>query len=94
MVLTVAFDYGGHAELMSAVRAARAAGGPITQDAIARNLYLPGAPTGRSPGAHERRAAGLELLVVAERRRHDPLLRRSWPDFDADELDVALALVQ
>jgi len=40
MVLTVAFDYGGHAELMSAVRAARAAGGAITQDAIARNLQL------------------------------------------------------
>ncbi len=77
MVLTVAFDYGGHAELMSAVRAARAAGGRDHAGRDRPQPVPPGAPTGRSPGAHERRAAGLELLVVAERRRHHPLLRRS-----------------
>ena len=44
MVLTVAFDYGGRAELMAAVRAARAAGGAITPEAIDAHLYLPELP--------------------------------------------------
>jgi undecaprenyl diphosphate synthase len=94
MVLTVAFDYGGHAELMSAVRAARATGGPITEDAIARNLYLPDLPP-------------VDLLVrtSGEQRVSNFLLWQCngakvyfsdapWPDFDAAELDAALALVR
>ena len=76
MVLTVAFDYGGHAELMSAVRAARAAEGAITQDAIARNLYLPELPPVdvlvRTSG--EQRVSNFLLWQSAGAT--DPLLRR------------------
>src|SRR5690242_16782954 len=41
MVLTVAFDYGGRAEILHAVREARAAGGPLTVASIGAHLYLP-----------------------------------------------------
>jgi undecaprenyl diphosphate synthase len=94
MVLTVAFDYGGHAELMSAVRAARAAGGAITQDAIARNLYLPELPPVdlliRTSG--EQRVSNFLLWQSAGATIH--FSDAAWPDFDADELDAALKLVR
>jgi len=44
MVLTVAFDYGGRAELMDAVRAARADDGQVTPEGIQRHLYDPDLP--------------------------------------------------
>ena len=44
MVLTVAFDYGGRAELMSAVSAARAGGALVTPERIDANLYLSDLP--------------------------------------------------
>jgi undecaprenyl diphosphate synthase len=94
MVLTVAFDYGGHAELMSAVRAARATGGPITQEAIAANLYLPELPPVdllvRTSG--EQRVSNFLLWQSAGATIH--FSDAPWPDFDADELDAALKLVQ
>ena len=94
MVLTVAFDYGGHAELMSAVRSARAAGGAITQDAIARNLYLPELPPVdllvRTSG--EQRVSNFLLWQSAGATIH--FSDAAWPDFDADELDAALKLVR
>ena len=93
MVLTVAFDYGGRAELVSAVRAARAAGTPLTPAAIGDHLYLPELPP-------------VDVLVrtSGERRLSNFLLWQSagaavsfastpWPDFGESELDAALALV-
>jgi len=93
MVLTVAFDYGGRAELMSAVRAARASSEPITPETIASHLYLPELPTVdvlvRTSG--ERRVSNFLLWQSAGARIH--FSEAPWPDFDANELDAALALV-
>jgi undecaprenyl diphosphate synthase len=94
MVLTVAFDYGGRAELMSAVRAVRASGAPITPDAIDRHLYLPELPP-----------VDVMVRTSGEQRVSNFLLWQSagskilftdttWPDFDAADLDAAIALVR
>ncbi|MGH9135115.1 MAG: polyprenyl diphosphate synthase [Ilumatobacteraceae bacterium] len=94
MVLTVAFDYGGRAELMSAVRAARASGGAVTEDAIGRNLYLPELPPVdllvRTSG--EQRVSNFLLWQSAGARIY--FSDAPWPDFGAAELDTALALVK
>src|SRR6187431_945264 len=41
MVLTVAFDYGSHAEMVWAAREAAAAPGPVTADSLQQHLFLP-----------------------------------------------------
>ena len=93
MVLTVAFDYGGRAELMSAVRAARAAGQPITPDTIDAHLYLPELPPVdvmvRTSG--EQRVSNFLLWQSAGSKIH--FTEAAWPDFDAADLDAAIALV-
>ena len=92
MVLTVAFDYGSHSEMVHAAVAA-AAQGPVDQAAIERNLYLPELPPVdvmvRTSG--ELRISNFMLWqsVGAEVYFTD----RPWPDFDGHELDAALALV-
>lgn len=93
MVLTVAFDYGGRAELMSAVRAARAAGEAITSESIHDHLYLAELPPVdvliRTSGEHRVsnfllwQSAGARILFSDS----------AWPEFDPSELDRALALV-
>lgn len=94
MVLTVAFDYGGRAELMSAVRAVRAAGAPITPESISSQLYLPDLPSVdvlvRTSG--ERRVSNFLLWQSAGAKIH--FSEAPWPDFDERELDAALALVR
>jgi undecaprenyl diphosphate synthase len=94
MVLTVAFDYGGRAELMSAVRAARARSEPITPDTIDQHLYLPELPPVdvmvRTSG--EQRVSNFLLWQSAGSKIH--FTRSAWPDFDADDLDAAIALVR
>lgn len=94
MVLTVAFDYGGRAELMSAVRSARASGGPITPDAIDDHLYLPELPPVdvmvRTSG--EQRVSNFLLWQSAGSKIH--FTDAAWPDFDAADLDAAIALVR
>ena len=52
MTLTVAFDYGGRSELVSAVEKARKGADGITTDSISRQLYLPGPAARRRPRAH------------------------------------------
>jgi undecaprenyl diphosphate synthase len=93
MTLTVAFDYGGRAELMSAVRAARASGEPITPDSISSHLYLPDLPPVdvlvRTSG--ERRVSNFLLWQAAGARIL--FTDTPWPDFGAADLDAALALV-
>lgn len=94
MVLTVAFDYGGRAELMSAVRAARADGVPVTPEAIDGHLYLPELPPVdvmvRTSG--EQRVSNFLLWQSAGSKIH--FTDTAWPDFGADDLDAAIALVR
>ncbi len=94
MVLTVAFDYGGRAELMSAVRAARASGSPITTEAIDAHLYLPELPPVdvlvRTSG--EQRVSNFLLWQSAGSKIH--FTPSVWPDFGAADLDAAIALVR
>ena len=92
MVLTVAFDYGGRSELVAAVEAARAAPDGITPQSIAEHLYLPELPPVdvlvRTSGEH--RVSNFLLWQAPARRSTSPTA--PWPDFDAAELDAALAL--
>ena len=94
MLLTIAFDYGGRAELMSAVRAARSAGEAVTPSTIDRHLYLPELPPVdvmvRTSG--EQRVSNFLLWQSAGSKVH--FSDAAWPDFDADDLDAAIALVR
>lgn len=92
MVLTIAFDYGSRAELVHAAEAARAAGETITETSVARNLYLPNLPAVdvlvRTSG--ELRISNFMLWQIAGAQVY--FTERTWPEFDAAELDAALAL--
>ncbi|HZB40717.1 MAG TPA: polyprenyl diphosphate synthase [Ilumatobacter sp.] len=92
MVLTVAFDYGSRAELMAAVAGARAQG-PVTPRAIDAHLYMPELPTVdvmvRTSG--ELRVSNFLLWQGAGAKIH--FTESAWPDFDAADLDAAIALV-
>ncbi|MFM8312117.1 MAG: polyprenyl diphosphate synthase [Ilumatobacteraceae bacterium] len=92
MVLTVAFDYGSRAELVHAARRAAAAGGPITAESIEANLYVPQMPPVdvlvRTSG--ELRVSNFMLWQSAQSKVY--FTDRPWPEFDAAELDAALAL--
>jgi len=94
MVLTVAFDYGGRAELMSAVRQVRAEGAVVTPDAIDKHLYLPELPPVdvmvRTSG--ELRVSNFLLWQGAGAKIHFSDV--AWPDFGAADLDEAIALVR
>jgi len=93
MVLTVAFDYGSRAEMVHAAKNA-AASGTINQATIDRNLYLPELPPVdvmvRTSG--ELRISNFMLWQSAGSEVY--FTDRPWPEFDADELDAALALVR
>jgi undecaprenyl diphosphate synthase len=92
MVLTVAFDYGSRAELVHAAEQARAAGETISEATIASHLYLPDLPpvdvVVRTSG--ERRISNFMLWQIVGARVY--FTDRTWPEFDAAELDAALAL--
>ena len=93
MLLTVAFDYGARQELIDAVRRTRAEGREVTADAIGEHLYLPELPPVdvlvRTSG--ERRVSNFLLWQSAGAAIH--FTDKTWPEFDAAELDAALALV-
>jgi undecaprenyl diphosphate synthase len=93
MLLTVAFDYGARQELIDALRRARADGVEITPHAIAERLYLPELPPVdvlvRTSG--ELRISNFLLWQSAGAAIH--FTGKTWPEFDAAELDAALALV-
>jgi undecaprenyl diphosphate synthase len=93
MLLTVAFDYGARQELIDAVKRVRADGVTPTTDSIAERLYLPELPTVdvlvRTSG--EQRVSNFLLWQSAGAAIH--FTDKPWPDFDAAELDAALALV-
>ncbi len=94
MVLTVAFDYGSRAEILRAAQRARTARSVVTADDLDREMYLPDLPK-------------VDLLVrtSGESRISNFLLWQSngaptyytdhsWPEFDADDLDAAIALAR
>jgi undecaprenyl diphosphate synthase len=93
MLLTVAFDYGARRGLIDAVRHARADAVEITPKAIADRLYLPELPPVdvlvRTSG--ELRVSNFLLWQSAGAAIH--FTGKTWPEFDAAELDAALALV-
>ncbi len=92
MVLTVAFDYGSRAEIAHAAAAA-AALGEVDEPALWDHLYLPELPpvdvVVRTSGEQRIsnfmlwQCAGAEVLFTD----------RTWPEFDGEELDAAVALV-
>jgi undecaprenyl diphosphate synthase len=94
MLLTVAFDYGARQELIDAVRDVRADGLEVTPESIAEHLYLPELPPVdvlvRTSG--ELRISNFLLWQSAGAAIH--FTERTWPEFDAAELDAALALVE
>lgn len=93
MLLTVAFDYGARQELIDSVRRIRATGAEVTTDAIAEHLYLPELPSVdvlvRTSG--ELRVSNFLLWQSSGAAIH--FTDKPWPEFDAAELDAALALV-
>lgn len=93
MTLTVAFDYGGRSELVTAVEEARHTPDGVTVDSISDHLYLPDLPPVdvlvRTSG--ERRVSNFLLWQAAGAAIY--FTDAPWPDFDAVELDAALALV-
>ena len=94
MVLTIAFDYGGRAELVAAIEQARAQPGGITSESIGAHLYLPDLPAVdvlvRTSG--ERRISNFLLWQAAGAAIY--FTDAPWPDFDEAELDAALALAR
>jgi undecaprenyl diphosphate synthase len=93
MVLTVAFDYGSRAELVFAAEQARLAGDTVSEATIAQHLYLPDLPPVdvlvRTSG--ELRISNFMLWQIAGARVY--FTERTWPEFDANELDAALSLL-
>lgn len=93
MTLTVAFDYGGRAELTRAVERARESVGRITAESISDQLYLPDLPpvdvVVRTSG--ERRVSNFLLWQAAGAAIH--FTETAWPEFGEAELDKALALI-
>jgi undecaprenyl diphosphate synthase len=90
LVVTVAFDYGSRAELVRASQRAMTAG-TVTEDTINQNLYDPSMPSVdllvRTSG--ESRISNFMLWQITGSKVF--FTERTWPDFDAAELDLALA---
>ena len=93
MVLTVAFDYGSHAEMVWAAKQTLAAAEAVTVDSITDHLYLPELPPVdvlvRTSG--ELRISNFMLWQSAGTEVY--FTECAWPEFDAAELDAALALI-
>ena len=93
LTLSVAFNYGGRAEIVDAVRAIVADGlspEEITEDLFRRYLYTGGLPDPdliiRTAG--EMRLSNFLLWQTAYAEYYStPVL---WPDFDEEEIDTAL----
>lgn len=94
MTLTIAFDYGSRAELVRAAQRIVADRISVTADALQQRLYLPDLPNVdvlvRTSG--EMRISNFLLWQIAGCKVH--FTEKAWPDFDAFELDSALALLR
>ncbi len=93
MVLTVAFDYGSRAELTRAAQNLIKSGDALNTENFSRYLYDPSLPPVdvlvRTSG--ESRISNFLLWQISKAKIY--LTDRPWPDFDAVELDAALALI-
>ena len=93
LILNIAFNYGGRAEVVDAVKAIMRAGyraEDVTEDLISRHLYTAGAPDPdliiRTSG--ELRTSNFMIWQAAYAEYYPtPVL---WPDFDKEELHKAL----
>jgi len=91
LMLWVAFDYGGRAEIVEAARRLAATGEPVDEESFTRHLYAPEMPDPdvvvRTSG--EVRVSNFLLwqLAYAELVFTDKL----WPDFGPDDLRAAVA---
>jgi undecaprenyl diphosphate synthase len=92
MVLTVAFDYGSRAELVRASRLS-AQLGEVTETSIDSHLYDSEMPrvdvVVRTSG--ESRISNFLLWQISGAKVY--FTERTWPDFDAQEIDAALKLI-
>jgi undecaprenyl diphosphate synthase len=92
MTLTVAFDYGSRAEIADAARRVRAAGTPVTVQSLSDHMYDPSLPRVdvmvRTSG--EMRVSNFLLWQTVGSAIY--FTEHTWPDFDADDLDAAIAL--
>ncbi len=94
ITLTLAFNYGGRAEVVRAVREIVASGIPeeaITEETIDRHLYTHGMPDPdliiRTSG--EYRTSNFLIWQAAYAEYH--FTNVYWPDFGPDDLDAAVA---
>lgn len=93
LVLTIAFNYGGRAEIVDAVRSLIASGArpqDVNEKAIARHLYNPGSPDPdlviRTSGEYRISNFLLWELAYSELVFTDVL----WPDFRKEDLYKAI----
>ncbi len=93
MVLTVAFDYGSRAELTRAAQNLIKSGETLNTENFSKFLYDSSLPPVdvlvRTSG--ESRISNFLLWQISKAKIY--LTDRPWPDFDAVELDAALALI-
>ncbi|MCU1394531.1 MAG: uppS [Ilumatobacteraceae bacterium] len=93
MTLTIAFDYGSRTELATAAQRIVADRVPATAANLQERLYLPHLPDVdvlvRTSG--EMRISNFLLWQISGTTVY--FTERAWPDFDAAELDAALALL-
>ena len=94
LVLTVAFDYGSRAELTRAAQNLVRTGQELTTQNLASHLYDSSLPPVdvlvRTSG--ESRISNFMLWQIAGAQIY--FTERTWPDFDAVELDAAISLVK
>lgn len=94
MTLTVAFDYGSRAEIVEAGRRALRSARPITAETLSAGMYLPDMPPVdvmvRTSGEH--RVSNFLLWQANGAPMY--YTDRTWPEFDADDLDAAIALAR
>lgn len=92
LTLTVAFDYGSRAEIADAARRLRSARSAVTIDSLSAHMYDPSLPP-----------VDVMVRTSGEMRVSNFLLwqtvgsaiffsEHTWPEFDATDLDAALAL--
>ncbi|MFM8903295.1 MAG: undecaprenyl diphosphate synthase family protein, partial [Actinomycetota bacterium] len=94
MVLTVAFDYGSRSELTRAAIQLVKSGAEVKPENLQKHLYDSSLPPVdvlvRTSG--ESRISNFLLWQIKSAKIY--FTERPWPDFDAIELDAAIALTK
>jgi undecaprenyl diphosphate synthase len=90
LMLWIAFDYGGRAEIVEAARRLIASGEPVDEESFAQNLYAPEMPDPdvvvRTSG--EVRVSNFLLWQLAYAEL--VFTEKLWPDFGPDDLRTAV----